>query len=630
MHGGTCPEHSENQAVTSRNGGSQWLGSLRSYAQGDPGNGIGGYDLASPGDRAFAFDYDSSGKLDHLALYRPGTGTIWILKHTTTGFTPVYNQGDPGNGIGGYDLASPSDRAFAFDYDSSGKLDHLALYRPGTGTIWILKHTTTGFTPVYNQGDPGNGIGGYDLASPSDRAFAFDYDSSGKLDHLALYRPGTGTIWILKHTTTGFTPVYNQGDPGNGIGGYDLASPSDRAFAFDYDSSGKLDHLALYRPGTGTIWILKHTTTGFTPVYNQGDPGNGIGGYDLASPSDRAFAFDYDSSGKLDHLALYRPGTGTIWILKHTTTGFTPVYNQGDPGNGIGGYDLASPSDRAFAFDYDSSGKLDHLALYRPGTGTIWILEHQPFVRRDSASLPAQGLPAPWDPVMLAYARGVAVMQARPASDPTSWSYQAAMHATTQTPTRPLWNECQHHKWHFPSWHRMYLYYFERIVRAAVVSVGGPDDFALPYWNPYAGPPRNVLPRAFTVPTLPIAGNPPNPLFVAPPNRVMGAQHALNTNPNSPGSITLPFQAALGVTNFSAAAGSPSFAGSRHAAEPVGAPGRRGRGRDRPRRGARSSRRMDGCGAGGGSGPDLLAAPLQLRSGVGGLAPAGRQSEQPG
>lgn len=43
--------------------------------------------------------------------------------------------------------------------------------------------------------------------------------------------------------------------------------------------------------------------------------------------------------------------------------------------NGIGGYDLKSPDDKVFAFDYDSSGKLDHLVLYTPGTGTIWILQ---------------------------------------------------------------------------------------------------------------------------------------------------------------------------------------------------------------------------------------------------------------
>jgi hypothetical protein len=345
------------------------------YHQGDPGNGIGGYDLKSPADQAFAFDYDGSGKLDHLALYRPATGTVWILKNSNGNFSPVYHQGDPGNGIGGYDLKSPADHAFAFDYNSGGKLDHLALYRPGTGTIWILKNSNGNFSPVYRQGDPGNGIGGYDLKSPADHAFAFDYDGSGKLDHLALYRPATGTIWILKNSNGNFSPVYHQGDPGNGIGGYDLKSPADRAFAFDYNSSGKLDHLALYRPGTGTIWILNNSNGNFGPVYHQGDPGNGIGEYDLKSPADQVFAYDFDGSGKLDHLALYRPGTGTFWILKNSNGSFSPVYAQGDPGNGIGGYDLRSQADRAFAFDYYSDGKKNCVALYRPGTGTIWLLE---------------------------------------------------------------------------------------------------------------------------------------------------------------------------------------------------------------------------------------------------------------
>jgi hypothetical protein len=156
-----------------------------------------------------------------------------------------------------------------------------------------------------------------------------------------------------------------------GIGGYDLLSTADHAFPFDYDSSGRLDHLALYRPNTGTFWILKNTAGTFAPVYQQGDPGNGIGGYDLRDPADLAFAFDYNSSGKLDHIALYRPGKGTFWILKNTAGTFSPVYQQGSPGNGIGGYDLREPADRAFAFDYDSSGKLDHIALYRPGKGTF-------------------------------------------------------------------------------------------------------------------------------------------------------------------------------------------------------------------------------------------------------------------
>jgi hypothetical protein len=338
--------------------------------------GIGGYDLRSPADRIFAFDYDHSGKTDHLVLTRPGTGTAWILKKEPGGrFTPVYAQGDPGNGIGGYDLRSPADRAFAFDYDHSGKLDHIALYRPGTGTFWILRNNNGRFHPVYSQGDPGQGIGGYDLKSPKDLAFAFDYDRTGKQDHIVLYRPGTGTLWILKNENGNFRPLYNQGDPGRGIGGYDLRSDRDRVFAFDYDRSGNLDHLVLYRPDTGTIWILRNRQGQWTAVYQQGDPGSGIGGYDLLSPSDRVFAFDNDASGRADHLVLYRPGRGAIFIVKNFSGEFTPVYAQGDGGTGIGGYDLRSEADLALGFDYDSSGRSNYLTLYRPGTGTIWILK---------------------------------------------------------------------------------------------------------------------------------------------------------------------------------------------------------------------------------------------------------------
>ena len=115
----------------------------------------------------------------------------------------------------------------------------------------------------------------------------------------------------------------------------------------------------------------------FSPVYNEGDPGRGIGGYDLKSGADQSFAFDYNHAGKLDHIALYRPGTGTFWILENKNGVFSPVYQQGDPGNGIGGYDLKSRADRAFAFDFNHTGKLDHIALYRPGTGTFWILQER-------------------------------------------------------------------------------------------------------------------------------------------------------------------------------------------------------------------------------------------------------------
>jgi hypothetical protein len=241
--------------------------------------------------------------------------------------------------------------------------------------------------------------------------------------------------------------------------------------------------------------------------------------------------------------------------VRSSELAFRPVYNQGDPGNGIGGYDLASSADRVFAFDWDSSGKLDHLALYRPGTGTIWVLKSAPpYVRRDVWSLQAN---PPWDPITEAYARAVRVMQTRPATDPTSWTYQAAVHGSYQgVPSGATWNECQHQSWYFLPWHRMYVYYFELIVRAAVVSAGGPPDFALPYWNYDRAFPSNTLPLPFREPTL--RDGSPNPLFLQSPRRTTSIANGAQLS-----SLVTSSSAAMAMLNFSGPIGTTSFGGTR-------------------------------------------------------------------
>ena len=95
---------------------------------------------------------------------------------------------------------------------------------------------------------------------------------------------------------------------------------------------------------------------------------------------------------------------------------------------------------------------------------------------------------------------GVSTMMGRPASDPTSWSYQAAMHATFTTPTLPLWNGCQHGTDQFLSWHRLFLYYFERILRKA----SGSSSLMLPFWDWTA---NRAMPAPF------VDSTPGNPLF---------------------------------------------------------------------------------------------------------------------
>lgn len=79
---------------------------------------------------------------------------------------------------------------------------------------------------------------------------------------------------------------------------------------------------------------------------------------------------------------------------------------------------------------------------------------------------------------------GVAAMKALPVTDKTSWQYQAAIHGTTLPAAgKPLWNTCTHSPSpdavFFLSWHRMYLYFFERILRAK----SGDPNLTLPYWD---------------------------------------------------------------------------------------------------------------------------------------------------
>ena len=113
-------------------------------------------------------------------------------------------------------------------------------------------------------------------------------------------------------------------------------------------------------------------------------------------------------------------------------------------------------------------------------------------VRPNIASLtPAQ---------LAALKTGVQTMMGRSASDPTSWSYQAAMHYTFTTPTLPLWNGCQHGTIQFLGWHRLFLYYFERILRKA----SGSPSLMLPFWNWTAS---RAMPAPF------IDSTPGNPLF---------------------------------------------------------------------------------------------------------------------
>ena len=65
-----------------------------------------------------------------------------------------------------------------------------------------------------------------------------------------------------------------------------------------------------------------------------------------------------------------------LLLLLMLSTSLRIASGQVPTSQGIGGYDLGSPNDQMFAFDWDSSGKQDHLVLYRPGSGFFWVLQN--------------------------------------------------------------------------------------------------------------------------------------------------------------------------------------------------------------------------------------------------------------
>ncbi len=137
--------------------------------------------------------------------------------------------------------------------------------------------------------------------------------------------------------------------------------------------------------------------------------------------------------------------------------------------------------------------------------------------RRNVYTLPAGDLTLYW------YGQAVTAMKALPKSDARSWEYQGAVHGIAPVPSAltKYWAQCQHGSSFFLPWHRMYLLHFERIVAEHVVQLGGPNNWALPYWNYSAAVVWRALPAAFRGAKL--ANGTSNPLFVAQRKASMNA-----------------------------------------------------------------------------------------------------------
>jgi tyrosinase len=174
-------------------------------------------------------------------------------------------------------------------------------------------------------------------------------------------------------------------------------------------------------------------------------------------------------------------------------------------------------------------------------------------VRKSVWSLP-QG-----DPILTWYRKAVAELIKRPANNPSSWRYLAFVHGVPQGTSIPgaasgFWEQCQHQSWFFLPWHRGYVASFEAVVAKTIVELGGPADWALPYWNYSerltANPKARLMPPDFFQRHLPDGSN----------NDLWSKRAAVsNGDFNLTGDVVT--LAALQIQKFAARPGVPGFGG---------------------------------------------------------------------
>jgi tyrosinase len=136
-----------------------------------------------------------------------------------------------------------------------------------------------------------------------------------------------------------------------------------------------------------------------------------------------------------------------------------------------------------------------------------------PLIRYEASSAEGQQM-------LAKYSKAVALMKLKPKGNPCSWTFWwythgvwtndafesqklqevAALPAAQQPLASAAWDTCQNHFGQtsedmFLPWHRMYVYYFERVLRQTL----GDPSFTLPYWN-YNAAGTRALPKQFISP----------------------------------------------------------------------------------------------------------------------------------
>ncbi len=386
----------------------------------------------------FMADVTGDGRADIVGF---GNAGVWVSLNNGGGTfqAPQMVVGNFAYDAGGWRI----DRhpRFMADVTGDGRADIVGF---GNAGVWVSLNNGDGTfqAPQMVVGNFGLDAGGWDVNRHP--RFMADVTGDGRADIVGF---GNAGVWVSLNNGGGTfqAPQMVVGNFAYDAGGWRI----DRhpRFMADVTGDGRADIVGF---GNAGVWVSLNNGDGTfqAPQMVVGNFGLDAGGWDVNRHP--RFMADVTGDGRADIVGF---GNAGVWVSLNNGGGTfqAPQMVVGNFAYDAGGWRI----DRhpRFMADVTGDGRADIVGF---GNAGVWVSKTAPFVRRSVWALTGARLGP--DPRGLTSCGAFGAMQARPITDPTSWTFPGC-HARFQRcgATGCTWNQCQHGSWFFLPWHRMYL-----------------------------------------------------------------------------------------------------------------------------------------------------------------------------